>query len=184
MSLKLDRDKEWTYEDYLATPEDGQRYEIIDGVLYVTPAPLTIHQILSKRLQHFLYALEREGRGYSFYAPIDVVMPGCSPVQPDLVFLLPDQRDIVRDHAIVGVTHLVLEILAPSTRSLDRVKKLNRYAKNGVPNYVIVDPEASALEFLVCDHGRYRLEHSLSDEDSWDFMEQRLVLAELFAPLA
>jgi Uma2 family endonuclease len=185
MTLRLDREKTWTYEDYLALPNDGQRYEIIDGVLYVTPAPLTIHQTLSKRLQHFFYALELEGKGYAFYAPIDVVMPGCSPVQPDLVFLTPEQRSLIQEKNIAGVPHLLVEILSPSSRSLDRVQKLNRYARNGVSHYLIVDPEASSLEVFVLDRGAYRLEHSLSgDEDAWEFMGNRLVLAALFAPLA
>lgn len=184
MSLRLDREKEWTYEDYLATPDGGQRYEIIDGVLCVTPAPLSIHQILSKRIHLFLNQLEVEGKGYVFYAPIEVLMPGCAPVQPDLVFLLREQRSLVAKHGIVGVPHLVIEILSPSSRSLDRVQKLNRYAQNGVSYYLIVDPEASTLEVFTLDGSTYRLEHSLGEEDSWEFMGFRLVLDNLFAPLA
>lgn len=181
MTLRLDREKEWTYEDYLSTPDDGQRYEIIDGVLYVTPAPRSIHQMLSKRLQFFFYQLELEGQGYVYNAPIDVLMPGCTPVQPDLVFLLREQRTMIQDHGIVGVPHLVVEILSPTSRSLDRVQKLNRYAKNGVPLYLILDPDALSLEVFALDVGVYRLEHSLGEDDSWEFMGCQLALSQLFA---
>ena len=184
MTVRLDRDKEWTYDDYLAIPEDGQRYEVIDGVLYVSAAPLTVHQLLSRRLQFFLYQLELEGKGYVYDAPVDLLMPGCTPVQPDLVFLLKDQKELIEERAIVGVPHLLVEILSPSTRSLDRVQKLNRYAKNGVPFYIIVDPEASTLEVLGLAGPTYRVEHSLGEDDSWEFMGQTLSLAQLFAPLS
>lgn len=183
MTIRLDRDREWTYDDYLATPNDGQCYEIIDGVLYVTPAPLTLHQLLSRRLQFFLYQLELKGQGYVYNAPVDLLMPGCTPVQPDLVFLTREQKELIREHAIVGVPHLLVEILSPSTRSLDRVKKLNRYAKCGVPFYALLDPEASTLEVLALQGATYTVEHSLGDEDSWTFMGQTLELAGLFAPL-
>ena len=184
MTVRLNREKGWTYEDYLATPDDGQRYEIIEGILYVTPALLTIHQILSQRLNFFFYQLQLKGLGYVFYAPIEVLMPGCTPVQPDLVFLLREHRTLIKEKGIVGVPHLLVEILSPSSRSLDRVKKLNKYAENGVPYYLIVDPEASTLEVFVFDKGCYRLEHSLSEEDSWEFMDQSLLLSDFFALLS
>ena len=183
MTVRLARDREWTYDDYLATPDDGQRYEIIDGVLYVSAAPLTVHQLLSRRLQFFLYQFELEGKGYVYDAPVDVLMPGCTPVQPDLVFLTSDQRVLIQERGIVGVPFLLVEILSPSNRSLDRVKKLNRYAKNGVPFYLIVDPDGSTLEVLALQGQTYTIERSLGEDDSWEFMGQTLNLAALFAPL-
>jgi Uma2 family endonuclease len=140
VTLQVDRHKFWTYEDSLSLPSDGQRYEILDGVLYVSPSPSSLHQILSRRLQFFFYQFEQEGLGYIFNAPKDLLMPGCTPVQPDLIYLSRDQRGHIRDKYLQGVPHLVAEILSPSTRSLDRVKKLNRFAQNGVPT-TIPSPE-------------------------------------------
>jgi len=183
MTLQLDRGKVWTYQDYLELPEDGRRYEIIDGVLYVSPSPRQVHQLLSRRLQFFFYQFELEGRGFVYNAPMDLLMPGCTPVQPDLIFLTREQRPLILDKYIEGVPELLVEILSPSTRSLDRVKKLNRYAKNGVQFYLIVDPEASTLEVFVHQAGRFVLDASLGQEDSWTYQDKTLDLAALFASL-
>ena len=183
MTLQLDLDKVWTYEDYLAIPDDGQRYEVIDGVLYVSPSPRQIHQLISRRLQFFFYQFELEGQGFIYNAPMDLLMPGCTPVQPDLIFLTRAQRPLICDKYIDGVPLLVVEILSPSTRSYDRVKKLNRYAKSGLPYYVIVDPEDPSFEVFALDNGTYRLEHSLGHGDSWEFQGKTLDLTALFLPL-
>ena len=110
-------------------------------------------------------------------------MPGCTPVQPDLIFLTREQRPLIQENYIQGTPELLVEILSPSTRSLDRVKKLNRYAQNGVNFYLIVDPEAATLEVFVHQAGRFVLEASLSQEDSWTYQDKTLDLAALFAPL-
>lgn len=183
MTLQVDRGHFWTYEDTLTLPDDGRRYEVIDGVLYVSPSPLTLHQILSRRLQFFFYQFELEGQGYIFDAPMDLLMPGCTPVQPDLIFLLREQRSLIKRRNIDGVPHLVAEILSESTRSLDRVKKLNRFAQNAVPYYVLVDPEASTFEVLRHTPEGYVLEASLGPEDAWEFRGRSLDLAAYFAPL-
>jgi len=175
--------KFWTYQDYLQLPDDGQRYEILDGVLCVSPAPVPIHQLLSKRLQHFFYGLELEGRGYVYSAPLDVIMPGCTPVQPDLIFLLREQFALIGEKNIAGVPHLIVEILSPSTGSLDKVKKLRKYAENGVALYLVVDPQDKVMQVLHLEGSRYRLEEALEAGDSWEFLGQRLVIAELFQPL-
>lgn len=182
MSLQVDREHYWTYEDSLTLPDDGRRYEIIDGVLYVSPSPRTWHQTLSRRLQFFFYQFEVAGQGYVFDAPMDLLMPGCTPVQPDLIFLTRDQKPMIEEKAIVGVPHLLVEILSPGTRSLDRVKKLNRYAQNAVPFYLIVDPDAACMEVLIFGTKDYHV-LALSEEDEWEFLGRKLDLAALFAPL-
>lgn len=182
MTVQVDRHKVWTYEDSLSLPTDGQRYEVLDGVLYVSPSPGTLHQILSRRLQFFFYQLELEGMGYIFNAPMDLLMPGCTPVQPDLIYLRREQRGQIKEKYLEGVPYLVAEILSPSTRSLDRVKKLNRFAQNGVPYYLLVDPEACTLEVLSLRDGRYSIE-SLGIEDRWEFEGRVLEMAALFEPL-
>lgn len=183
LSIQKDQGRVWTYQDYLQLPDDGRRYEIIDGVLYVSPSPLSVHQLLSKRLQFFLYQFELNGDGFVYNAPLDVHMPGCTPVQPDLVFLSREQRGLIQDKGIFGAPHLVAEILSPTTRSLDRVKKLNKYAAAGVAHYLMIDPEASTFEWLELDGGGYRLTQSLGEEDSWTFRGRTLHLGQYFAEL-
>ncbi len=163
MALELDR--EWTYEDYCQLPEDGKRYEVIDGRLYVTPAPSPYHQILSTRLLRAFEPFERAGKGQMLHAPLDVLMPGTTPVQPDLVLIGADQTSMITRRAIEGVPLLLVEILSPSTAGRDRTLKLNKYAGCGVEHYWILDPFARTLELYRLAEGCYRLEHSLGEQD-------------------
>ncbi|MBS2039163.1 Uma2 family endonuclease [bacterium] len=182
MTLSLDSQHFWTYEDYQRLPEDGQRYEVIDGVLYVSPSPRSKHQIVSRRLQFFFYQFELEGSGFVFDAPMDLLMPGCTPVQPDLIVLDRNQRRLIQENYIEGIPHLLVEILS-SKPSLDRVKKMNAYARCGVPFYLIIDPEDPSFEVYHLDGATYRLEASLAEDDRWEWRGKSLDLAALFAPL-
>jgi Uma2 family endonuclease len=113
--------KYWTYADVQALPEDGNRYEVIDGELIVSPSPIAFHQVVSRRLQFFFYQFELEGRGYIFNAPMDLLMKGCTPVQPDLIFLVGNQFDMIKRNFIEGSPHLIVEVLSPSTARFDRL---------------------------------------------------------------
>ncbi|MBI3927482.1 MAG: Uma2 family endonuclease [Armatimonadetes bacterium] len=163
--MPLHQEGPWTYEDYSALPDDGNRYEILYGRLYVTPSPTAGHQIVSKRLQHLLYQLELAGQGYVFNAPTDLLMPGADPVQPDLVFLTAAQKHLIRKKGIVGPPELLVEILSPGTARADRTVKLRNYSENGVRQYWIADPNARTVEFLFLDGESYRLEASLGPGD-------------------
>ena len=182
-NMTLAAPKVWTYEDVRQLPDDGRRYEVIDGVLFVSPSPRSVHQLLSRRLQFFFYQLELEGQGYVYDAPMDLLMPSCTPVQPDLIFLLADQYEMIRETCIEGVPHLLVEILSPDSGSRDRVKKLRKYASNGVCYYLLLDPQAETLEVLHLDGLVYRLEASLEPGDTWEFLGKTLDLGQLFAPL-
>ena len=181
--MTLSQPRRWTYEDYLALPEDGRRYEVIDGELFMSPSPRTIHQIVSRRLQFFLFQLEQRGAGAVFDAPMDLLMPGCTPVQPDLIFLLPEQFSMVKTNFIEGVPQMLVEVISPSTASHARVRNLKCYAASGVPESVIVDPEERTLEHFQLERGAYRLQAALADEDRWTYAGLTLELKGLFAPL-
>lgn len=162
--MSLSQEKVWTYEDYCALPDDGNRYEVINGRLYMSPSPTPEHQELSSRLFEALLVLKRAG-GRLFYAPVDVIFPGASPVIPDLVFLRSDQVGLVTRRGIEGVPYLLVEILSPSTAGYDRTVKLNKYASAGVEHYWIMDPASRTLMMLVLDGATYRLAASLGPED-------------------
>lgn len=168
MALQLDNEREWTYEDYLQLPDDGNRYEIIDGRLYVSPAPSPYHQTLSRRVQFLFYPLELAGQGQIFNAPVDLLMLGATPVQPDLVFLSAEQGPMVTRRALEGVPTLLVEILSPSTAGRDRTLKMNKYASCGVPHYWILDPFSRTLEMYRLADSRYQLERSLGEHDRHD----------------
>lgn len=144
------------YEDYARLPDDGKRYEILDGELYVTASPSLLHQRLSKRLQRRLEDFfEVRGLGEVFNAPIDLILAQHDIVVPDLVIVAEPGQLSAR--AIEGAPLLVVEILSPSTRTRDRGAKMGRYATLGIPHYWIVDPDAQTIECWRLESGQYRL---------------------------
>ena len=163
--MTVSLDKTWTYEEYLQLPEDGNRYEVLEGRLYMTPAPSSYHQILSRRLQFVFYQLELEGKGQIFDAPVDLLIPGAEPAQPDLVYLAPGQEALVTRRGIEGVPEMVMEILSPSTATRDRTVKLHLYERNKVRRYALLDPSARTFELFRLDGEGYRLEASLGPDD-------------------
>ena len=184
--LSVHQGKVWTYADYCELPEDGKRYEVIDGVLYMSPSPRSIHQALSMHLQFLLYGLQQAGHGWVFAAPMDVIMPGATPVQPDLLFIGVAQRHILSPKNIQGVPDLLVEILSPGGGRYDRITKLNKYAQCGVPHYWILDPVERTLEILRFESGGYRLLAALETGSYFvhpDFFDLKLDIAELFAKI-
>jgi len=102
------------YDDLATAPEDGNRYELLDGDLFVTPAPSPQHQRASKRLQRQLeHYFEERGLGEVFNAPLDVILTRRDVVEPDLVVVADAQQISAR--GIEGAPMLVVEILSPST---------------------------------------------------------------------
>src|SRR5437867_8526242 len=133
------------YEDYARIPPDRNRYELLEGELYVTPAPSPLHQRVSKRLQRLLEAyFETGGLGEVFNAPIDLILTRQDVVQPDLVVVTDPTQ--VSARGIEGAPALVVEVLSPSTRDHDRTAKARRYAALGIAHYWLVDPDAARLE--------------------------------------
>jgi Uma2 family endonuclease len=140
--------REWTYDEFSRLPDDGNRYEVIAGELYVTPAPGKEHQIVSARFNWKLrgFATVQHQLGEVLYAPIDVLLGDGEYLQPDLVFLRRDHEHYWTRRGIEGPPDLVIEVLSPSTASRDRVLKRDRYARFGVPEYWIIDAKARHVE--------------------------------------
>ncbi|MDQ6733183.1 MAG: Uma2 family endonuclease [Nitrospirota bacterium] len=133
------------YSDLAAAPDDGYRYEILEGDLLVTPAPSPLHQRVSKRLQRQLEAyFEARSLGEVFNAPVDLILTFHDVVEPDLVVVAEPKQ--ISGRGIEGAPLLVVEILSPSTRVRDRTMKARRYAELGIPYYWIVDPDEKRLE--------------------------------------
>lgn len=157
---KLPAQGEWTYEDYRKLPDDGWRYEVIQGVLHMTPAPRTEHQSTLRRLAfEFGKYLEENSGGEYFFAPVDVLLRNvrATPVQPDLVFLRQEHLDQVKEDFIDGSPDLIVEILSPSNWISDRRDKFQLYAEAGIPEYWIIDPALRSIEVFVLVGGTYSL---------------------------
>ncbi len=148
---------QWTYSYYATLPNTGKRYEIIDGVLYMTsPSPDELHQKASVRIAHYLFSyIELAGKGHIYTAPFDVELSLNVVVQPDvLVVLNENQNNIVHTH-IIGAPDLIVEILSPATVSYDRNIKYATYARTGVKEYWIADPYQHIVEVLVLEKATY-----------------------------
>jgi len=140
------------YRDYAALPDDGRRYEILDGELSVTPAPSLDHQIILANLFRILDAHVRaRNLGIVLFAPLDVILADANIVQPDLVFLDHERMSRSSRRGIEGAPTLLAELLSPGTTGVDRNVKRALYARQGVPFYWIVDPEARTLEAFRAD---------------------------------
>ena len=102
-----------TYQDYCRFPDDGKRYQILDGEIYMTPSPSTRHQYASKRLQRLLEAYLEDRLGYQvFNAPLDVILADDDVVQPDLIVVA--ERTQMSRRGIDGAPLVLVEILSPS----------------------------------------------------------------------
>jgi Uma2 family endonuclease len=147
----------WTYEHYAALPDDGKRYEIINGVLYMTPSPGRSHQEVALEFAAYLRAHVKSAHlGRVYIAPFDVELTPKVVVQPDVMVILNENSDKVTSSRIVGAPDLVIEIASPSTSTYDRHKKNDAYAHAGVPEYWIVDPVAHTVEVLMLEGGEYQ----------------------------
>ena len=137
MALAVPAGVPLTYEDLQRFPDDGRRYELIEGTLVVTPAPGVPHQVVVGALYRILFAARPVGT-VVLPAPVDFVPDPATVLEPDVLVFDADQSD----HAHVTRTpHLVVEVLSPSSRSQDLGSKLLAYARAGVPAYWVIDPE-------------------------------------------
>lgn len=133
-------------DDIWETPDDGNRYEVIDGRLYVSPPPIVPHQNASGEIFGYVWAYLQQTRlGKVFSAPIGVVLDDENGLQPDLVYVSAERLSTISRRGIEGAPDLVMEVLSPSTRSRDLGIKMRRYAAASVPHYWIVDPRSQAL---------------------------------------
>jgi len=152
-----------TYEDYCALPDDGRRYEIIEGELSATPSPRRAHQRFSGNLFVILHTHVRERNlGEVYSAPFDVILENTSIVVPDLLFVSRDRLAIVTERGVEGTPDLIVEILSSGTARRDRVEKAQLYARYGVGHYWLADPTSRTLETVELTEGQYRLVVSLS----------------------
>jgi Uma2 family endonuclease len=143
-----------TYADYAALPDDGKRYELLDGELFAMPSPSTWHQVIAANLVWALEGYVRaRGIGKVLFAPLDIIFADTSVVEPDVIYVDNQRMSLLARRGVEGAPTLLVEVLSPSTTRWDREVKFALYARYGVPFYWIVDPKARVLE-------AYRLEGS------------------------
>lgn len=145
MSRPLGTTGEWTYSEYARLPDDGNRYEVIDGEVQVTPAPTPHHQMIVRRLLVQL-AEYFEGRDLAIVLQdVDLLFQTGQFLRPDLLVVASDAKESITDRGVEAPPLLVAEVQSPSSRSIDRVLKPRRYLEFGVPCYWVLDPVDAAL---------------------------------------
>ncbi len=176
-----------TYDDLRDMPDDGKRREVLEGELLVNPAPRRDHQVVSANLDWILQRfLRSSGAGRVFTHPVDLYLGRHDIVQPDLVVILEKRLEIYRPEGIIGEPpDIVVEILSPSTRGIDLVRKMALYARSGVPEYWIADPERRILVINKLKGEDYV--PVAPDTDGWiaspTLLELRIDPAEVFSGL-
>ena len=149
--LGLPRGRPLTRDDLDQMPDDGHRYELVDGVLIVSPAPRVGHQHASKRL--FLALESACPDGFEVYfAPLDVALADDTVMQPDLL-VAPTSAFTERDLPVAPL--LAVEVLSPSTRAFDLLLKKDRLERAGCAHYWVVDPDVPAIRAWRLVDGAY-----------------------------
>ena len=160
-------DTRLTYEDYCLLPNNGKRYEIIDGELFVTPSPLTRHQkVLANLLYYLTDFVKKNDLGEVFPAPLDVVFSQYDVVEPDILYVSKVRASVMTEKNIQGAPDLVVEVLSESTFKIDRTTKLKLYARYGVGEYWVVDPETCSVEIYRLTPGGYELAAQLDSSQA------------------
>ncbi len=166
MSPAVIEKKKYTYEDYLKTPED-ERYELIEGELLMTPAPIPKHQMISGRIEFELRKFVRENNlGEVLDAPCDVYFDDENVVQPDILFISREKLNIIGEKNIQGPPDLVIEIISENTAYRDFVQKKRLYARFGVREYWIVIPGEELIEVYTLKDNTYMLFKTYSKDDT------------------
>ncbi|OQY57007.1 MAG: Uma2 family endonuclease [Candidatus Parabeggiatoa sp. nov. 2] len=162
---------EWRYEDYLNLPDDGRRYEMIEGLLYISKVPDFDHQYTVMEIAfHFKSFVNQHQLGYVLTAPFEIHLADKTrPVQPD-VLVIGAKRGLVRGAKYFNGP---VEVLSPSTRRVDQYTKFRAYEKATVPEYWIVDPKARLVQLYTLEHQEYVL--------LGDFMGDELIESKVLA---
>lgn len=148
--------KRFSYKDYVKLPDDGKRYEILNGDLKMSPLPITYHQeVVSNVFYELIFFIKKEESGRIFIAPYDVVLDEFNIVQPDIIYVSKENNNIITEKNIKGSPDLVIEILSPSSAYVDLVEKKEIYEKFKISEYWIIDPQKQWLEIFSLKGSKY-----------------------------
>ena len=152
MAVMPRESRDWTVADLELLPDDGLQYELLDGVLLVSPAPVPVHQRAIVRLAVVLDAACPPRGMEVFVAPLDWQPDLRTSLQPDVLVA---RDEDVEPKNIRRPLLLAVEVLSPSTRRKDQVLKRSKYEDVGVASYWLVDPEEPSVVVLDLIEGRY-----------------------------
>jgi Uma2 family endonuclease len=167
-NYEVKSDKKYTYQDYLKLPEEPPyKLEVLEGMLVKEPSPNVMHQRVSRRLQQILinFFQEIDPEGEIFNAPLDVTFGEINVVQPDLLYISGEQKEIIKEKRIDGSPLLAVEIISPYSTRKDRVQKMHIYQKAQIQHYWLVDPAEKTFECFSLHNSAYTLKVSGMEDD-------------------
>ena len=136
---------EWTYSEYARFPDDGNRYEVIDGEVLVTPAPSPRHQYVGFRLAMALHEYVDKHHLGRVLPDVDLLFVTGQFLRPDLLVVPVEGFGGITDRGVEVPPLLIVEVLSPTSKNIDRVKKPRRDGDFGVPEYWVVDPDQQVV---------------------------------------
>ena len=158
-----------TYADLEAWPDDGRRYELYDGEVYVCPAPRPRHQMALAEIHDRLRKYAELRGGLALVSPIDIVFDEHNVLQPDIAFFEAARRHHVElDEAIRVAPDVVVEVISPGTMWNDLGRKKATFARFGVPEYWLLDPHIERIERHSLTASVYQLTLSASPKESFE----------------
>jgi Uma2 family endonuclease len=155
----------WSYEDILSFPDDDRHYEIIEETPCEIPSPTSVHPATIFNIIALLLPIVANVQGRLFTAPLDAIIPGGDPVQPDILVVLPDGDARVKLRGIEVPMDLVIEVVSPSNRGRDLLTKRALYVRADVREYWLVDPDARTIEILTLDRDSFYLVAAVSGDE-------------------
>lgn len=171
-----------TYEDYAKTPDD-ERWELIDGELFMSPSPKRAHQRSQMTLGSRMSFFADENDLGEAYSDFDVVLSDTDTVRPDLLFVSNERLHIITADNVQGAPDLVVEIRSESTARRDWTTKRDLYERHGVREYWLVDPDAATVAVLLLDEGELKVTGVYGEGDSLSSAVMSgfsIVLADIF----
>ncbi len=174
-------DPRYVYEDLLTMPDDGKRYELLEGDLLVSPSAKPRHQRIVSNLDRMFGRLEEQGFGQGYVAPLDVVFDRHNVFEPDVLFIRSERLGIVTEKNVSGAPDLVVEVLSDSTREVDLGRKLRAYSRFGVPEYWVVDPDANTMQIFHRENGALTDKGMLVATDEIAFLGVAFKVSEILA---
>lgn len=155
-----------TYDDLAEMPDDGKRYELLEGEIVVSPAPVRNHQWAVFQMGQYLGKAQDAGLGEVYVAPFEVYFDEHNAAQPDVLFVRRERLHIITEARVEGAPDLVVEVLSPSTRRRDLRVKMQIYARFGVPYYWLVDAGDRTVQPYELTGGHYTSQPLLHPGDT------------------
>lgn len=149
-------DKQWTYTEMCKVFPPESRLELINNQIIIMPSPTFKHQNLVKKLSRLVDDFVGEGNGTTIISPFDVKFDENNTVQPDVIYVSPEQEEIIKEKCIEGAPDLLIEVLS-SNKKDDLVDKKKLYEKKGVKEYWIVAPKKQEIKVNVLEGKKYEV---------------------------